>query len=91
MIKEYIERMKVAIPVEWDRFTETGGTHNIYGWIKRSDGPRDFLLLQIWIIEGDMQIWFCTSSAKSSSVIFEYIYGFTSGHNTCKKINELKV
>lgn len=92
MIKEIIEEMQKTIPVEWDRFAvDEKGDYDIYGWIKRNDGQRDFILLQLFIENGEVKGGFCTSSAKYSKAIFDFLYPGTEdkGHNKCQKISEL--
>lgn len=90
MIKQYIESVAKLIPIEWDRFIENNGDFDIYGWIKRKDGQRDFVLLQLYIENGEIKGSFCTSSAKYSEDIFMCLYGTMEGHNKCQKIELLK-
>jgi len=82
-----LQHIKTSIPVEWDRYTDGNGFYNIYGWISRSDGQRDFLLLQF---QDDLKdINFVTSSAKYSKQICDLLYGEFNIHVPCKKIEEL--
>jgi len=90
MIKVFIENMSTKFPIEWDRFTENEGTYDIYGWIERKDGKRDFVLLTLWVDNNEVVGNFVTSSAKYSKAIYEYMYGTSEGHCDCKKISELK-
>jgi|SRR6185312_2259326 len=94
-IKNYLESLSKLIPIEWDRFTEDeGGDFNIYGWIKRKDGQRDFVLLNMFLEDGNIRSYksgFATSSAKYSKMIYMCLYGTTKGHNNCRKIESLVV
>lgn len=90
IIKQFIESVAKLIPIEWDRFTESkSGDYNIYGWIKRKDGQRDFVLFQLYLENGAIKGGFCTSSAKYSKDIYMCLYGTTKGHNSCQKIEHL--
>lgn len=82
--------MAKVFPIVWDRFTELDGDYNIYGWIKRKDGQRDFVLLQLYIEGEDIKGGFVTSSAKYSAPICNYMYGESKDHNNCLKIESLK-
>lgn len=88
MIKEFITDMAKILPIVWDRFTVEDGNYDIYGWIARKDGQRDFVLLQLYIDNGVMKGGFCTSSAKYSKHILMLLYGTTKGHSPCKKIEQ---
>jgi len=84
MIKQYIEYLSQHFPIKWDRYTEHEGEYNIYGWIKRKDGQRDFVLLQIYEENGEIKGGFTTSSAKYSQALNKFLYG------QCIKIENLK-
>src|SRR6185312_8254054 len=94
-IKKYLESLSKLIPIEWDRFTEDeDGDFNIYGWIKRKDGQRDFVLLNLFLEYGNIRSYksgFATSTAKYSKTIYMCLYGTTKGHNSCRKIESLVV
>jgi hypothetical protein len=90
MIKKYIDWIAFNFPIEWDRFVEKDGEYGIYGWIKRKDGQRDFVLLEIYEENGQIKGGFSTSSAKYSKKLHEFLYGKKVPHNPCKKIEELK-
>jgi hypothetical protein len=94
-IKKYLESLSKLIPIEWDRFTEDeDGDFNIYGWIKRKDGQRDFVLLNLFLEDGNIRSYksgFATSSAKYSKMIYMCLYGTTKGHNSCRKIESMVV
>jgi len=78
-----------AIPVEWDRYTVSGGTYCVaYGWIRRTDGLRDFVLFELCTEEPD-NVSFTTSSAKYSKQIAQILYGDSASHNDCIPINKL--
>lgn len=89
MIKQFLESMARLIPIEWDRFTETNGQYNVYGWVKRKDGQRDFVLLQLYVEENKLKGTFHTSSAKYSKTIHMLLYHTTKGHVSCKKIENI--
>ena len=91
MIKEFIESIAKLIPIDWDRFTENDGEYNIYGWIKRKDGQRDFVLLQLYLENSVIKGSYCTSSANYSKDIYMCLYGTTKGHSICQKIEKLSV
>ena len=79
-----------AVPVSWDRYTMSDvGAYNIYGWIKRSDNERDFLLLQIINDESGLNVGYVTSSAKYTKEIGLLLFGENAPHNTCTKIEQL--
>lgn len=85
-----LEKLKEAIPVEWDRFTKTDdGFYVVYGWIARTDGQRDFVLFEMWDYERPENVFCTTSSAKYSEEIGRILYGSADGHNPCRKIDEL--
>lgn len=84
--------MTLIIPVEWDRYVNNGGQYFVYGWIKRSDGQRDFLVLDMEI--KDMALYcntFVTSSAKYSREIMKHIFLSDVGHTDCQKIETLPI
>lgn len=75
-----------ALPfVTWDRFvTGTLDGHSyveIYGWINRADGQRDFVLIVSWTHWDSVE--YVTSSAKFSAEIGRILYGDKSDHNDC--------
>lgn len=81
---EYIlPQIKAAIPVIWDRFVRFNNQYTVFGWINRTDGQRDFLI--IWFNEGDKlsDIAFATSSAKYSKAVADL---FGSEHGDCTKV-----
>lgn len=55
-----IEDMAALDFVQWDRYSGTLDTFDVFGWIARDDGRADFVILQV-CPEG---IGFTTSSAK---------------------------
>ncbi len=79
-----------ATPIAWDRYTVSDfGAYNIYGWIGRADGLRDFVLLQIMNDDSGLNVGYVTSSAKYTNEIASILFGETPPHNTCIKIEEL--
>lgn len=89
-IKKVIENIAYQIPVKWDRFTNEGYDYNIYGWLSRKDGQRDFILLQLYWENGDVKGSFVTSSAKYSEQLHKILYDKEEGHVGCKKIECLQ-
>lgn len=84
-----LNSLKKQIPMVWDRFTCTDeGFYVVYGWITRSDGQRDFIMIT-WDVAEPIGVWYTTSSAKYSAKICEILYGTAEGHNSCRKIDEL--
>lgn len=72
----------VCPDLEWDRYTETETELNCYGWIKRTDGGKDFLVINFSIDETSPdQVWFVTSSAKYSQSFCDLTGGT---HSPCK-------
>lgn len=53
--------------VKWDRFTESDSHCTMFGWLDRTDGQRDFMVI---VLEGDTA-WYVTSSAKHSKEFSE--------------------
>lgn len=47
MLKQFILDFAEKIPVTWDHYTNAGTHYYIYGWIERTDGKRDFVLLEM--------------------------------------------
>jgi len=88
-LKKFIEDIAKLIPIEWDRFTEKEGYYNIFGWIERKDGKRDFVLVQLYLDNGEIKGDYCTSSAKYSEEIYKYFYGTIEGYINCQKIEIL--
>ncbi len=88
-LREYIELMAKSIPIEWDRFTVEGDDYNIYGWIMREDSQRDFVLLELYIEDGNIKGGYVTSSAKYTKEICIFMFNDASEHEPCKKISEL--
>lgn len=66
--------------LEWDRYTLPDDDLIIYGWIRRSDGNRDFLLVTF---RPEEWVEFTTSSAKFSER-FSKLFGY-SEHSSCIK------
>lgn len=90
VVIEVAEKLKAAIPVEWDRFTKTDdGFYVVYGWIPRKDDQRDFVLFQMWDYEMPEEAFCTTSSAKYSEEISRVLYGSAADHNQCRNVTEL--
>lgn len=86
---ETIRKINEWAPVIWDRFTETDGYYVVYGWIARSDGQRDFLVIQMWNTDLPSEAFWITSSAKYSEDIERALSGNIQDHVPCRKIDEL--
>lgn len=70
--------------VSWDRWAGELQDHVVvFGWIKRGDGQRDFMLLIF--DDGEMQAY-CTSSAKYSADFGKRL-GFET-HHDCRMASE---
>jgi hypothetical protein len=87
--RELLLEMAKAFPITWDRFThQVNVGFSVYGWIPRSDGQRDFVLLETMILNsGEYGRSFVTSSAKYSEAISRWL-GFED-HSTCRLVEEL--
>ena len=76
--------------VTWDRLTfgDVGDNSygQVFGWIPRSDGQRDFVIVTSWASWDTVN--FNTSSAKYSEQIDENLYGPNDGHGTCKLVED---
>lgn len=89
VVIQTIEKLK-PLPVIWDRFTQTDdGYYVVYGWLRRSDGDRDFLMFAIDTVLTPDDVFYTTSSAKYSEAIAQLLYGTSEDHNPCRKIEEL--
>lgn len=89
---EVLNKLSSQIPVEWDRWAKTEqypAHYSVYGWIKRKDGQRDFVCVEMWEYNRPCDAPFVTSSAKYSSKICEIITGEVTKHSPCRKISEL--
>lgn len=89
---EVLNKVSDNIPVRWDRWTKSNQEnpyYSVYGWIKRTDGNSDFVVIEMWEDSKPEEAYFVTSSAKWSSKICEIISGQTTEHNPCRKISEL--
>lgn len=90
MLKEFLEDMAKLIPIEWDRYTNSGTHYYVYGWIQRKDGKRDFVVVEMEQNEESLRaIDFVTSSAKYSREIMKIMFVTDAGHSDCKKISQL--
>jgi hypothetical protein len=76
--------------VEWDRCVRPGdGTFIVYGWIARSDGQRDFVVLSfLWPTDPTAAL-FTTSSAKHSAEIARLLYGSEAEHIDCERVSDV--
>ena len=78
--------------VLWDRFTvgEDGTRYIFYGWIKREDEYKDFVVMEYFTPEHDTYdgFSFVTSSAKWSEEICRIVYGHVEDHEDCIRIED---
>lgn len=70
--------------VEWDRKAGEGGDYNVFGWIQRDDGWKDFLVL---VVEDNQIVDFCTSSAKYSE---DFSKRLNFSHYECERVKPTK-
>lgn len=70
---------KVA-PIKWDRYTVYKDRFTLFGWIDRTDGQRDFVVIDFDDNCELKDISFVTSSAKYSEKIAELL---GMGHSDC--------
>jgi len=91
--RRWIERKLRSLRlVEWDRFTVGEWADeqyvNVYGWINRDDGYKDFVNVIFWAeSEG---LYHITSSAEHSEAISETLHGESGdgGHNDCQRVED---
>ncbi len=69
--------------VQWDRWAGTPEGTSAFGWIARSDGQRDFLLIRFQYGEVTS---YTTSSAKHTAAIADKL---DCEHSNCRPIAEL--
>lgn len=91
------ERMNRLTQVSWDRCVMHDASAAAYGWIDRSDGRSDFVLLDFqwgtttglasesvrWLAVG-----FSTSSAEFSASMFDQLE-LGDGHKDCERIEDV--
>ena len=61
-----------AVGVEWDRTSGPASAFNVFGWIRREDGGRDFVVVGFEYSEVS---GYATSSARHSLLIGRLLYG----------------
>ena len=91
-VAQIITKIQESIPVKWDRFTVNDDDYYVvYGWIARSDGDRDFLVVSMENYDSGnvFDVFYTTSSAKYSKQLCMILYGEDEGHSDCIKIEEL--
>jgi len=77
-----LRRLAESLGVEWDRGV-VGEEHVVvYGWIRRSDGRRDFALVEFERSTGRPS-WWATSSAKYSKALHHFCGGKAEEHVDC--------
>lgn len=88
VVKKDLEKLEF---VQWDRYTEAENDLNIYGWIKRGDSYKDFVLLTYQSINDTNQYRLSayTSSSKYSHKISELLFENTESHVDCKRVENV--
>lgn len=82
-----VEKMKQLKFVSWDRTIRTKLEINVFGWIDRKDGNKDFIALSYF--NDTDSFWFMTSSAKHSETIHNVVYGDKANfirHYDCERV-----
>lgn len=75
--------INVCPDITWDRFTYAGTEYTFYGWIKRGDKKRDFIVLNF---TDPKEVWYCTSSAKYSETFSRLL---KTPHIKCQTMTHL--
>lgn len=92
MLKNYLNNLASVFPIVWDRFVgPDNGQYCIYGWIERTDGKRDFVVIFAMNDNDNWEIGMVTSSAKYSAKMSEYITNTKNNHLVCQKYEDLNV
>lgn len=69
--------------VMWDRYVNpTDGEYHFYGWIKREDNYKDFVVLSYL----DGRWWYITSSEQYTHIIAEIVDGSLDEHSPCIRV-----
>lgn len=88
--RQQVARYVAALPeVAWDRLAGDDETVNVFGWITRSDGQRDFALLRFAFDELGVDISFSTSSAKHSAEFTRRLFGPEVEHSDCERVSDV--
>ena len=75
----------MAFPfVNWDRYVDSEKAITIFGWIKRDDNYKDFVIIEFSKEDYEVNIW-ATSSAKHSETMGKILLP-DSKHNECKRV-----
>ncbi|CCH01926.1 hypothetical protein FAES_3920 [Fibrella aestuarina BUZ 2] len=88
----YLARLLATVSMSireltWDRYVDDGeGGYEFFGWLPRTDGQRDFLLIMVYPGVG---LSFTTSSAKYSKRIAQALGLDDTPHNPCTPIADL--
>jgi len=91
-IKAIMKQFTDACPeLNWDRYMDYLADNDkkvyaIYGWIKRKDGDRDFLVISFYDDENLSveSVWYTTSSAKYSKAFCDVVK--SPVHVECKNV-----
>lgn len=90
MIKDQLNEMAEHIPITWDRFIDSPGFVTIYGWLERSDGKRDFIIILMSKLSETL-IFYATSSIKYSQAIQDYLGVAPEDHNDCQLFENMNL
>ena len=84
-MKEILKQFEKVCPIEWDRFTKSKHETTCFGWIARSDGGKDFIVLNFSNDAVNAKdVWFCTSSAK---YLERFAKATNQSHTQCTPFN----
>ncbi len=90
MLKDFLTDLAAKVPIVWDRYTNAGTHYYVYGWIERSDGKRDFVVVEMEQNSEDLRcLDFVTSSAKYSREIMKFMFITDAGHKDCIKYEDM--
>lgn len=87
--EDVLERLDMVM---WDRFTvsddpSAGRFYTVYGWIDRQeDEYKDFVVVRFFPETQNDLVSFTTSSDQWTHEIHERIFGESTGHNDCKRV-----
>jgi len=68
-LAEIADELRAYPEVRWDRFIEYDGKLGVYGWLARSDGRADFLLLDFDAATGNLLEWITSAHPHPASVV----------------------
>lgn len=81
--KTYFESILEKLDfVNWDRYFGEGENLVFFGWIKRKDNYKDFVVLDFSVLP----VWFATSSKEHSKKIGELLEH--RSHSDCNRVED---